>query len=171
MVNLDFWRGDRNTQRSLFNDMWNMLDEFDRSVSPLRHHTHSSDQLMAPPCDIAETDEGYVLSFDVPGLTKEDINIEVSGRQLAISGERKRESAQQKGSVHRVERNYGRFYRTFELPESANTEVIDANYENGVLKIAIPKAETSKPRKIQITEGGKGFFKRLGKTEQKSIGA
>lgn len=85
----------------------------------------------------------HLLNFDIPGLKKEDISIEVTGRQLTISGERKREEHQQKASTHRMERSYGKFSRTFDLSDAIATDVIDASYENGVLKVAIPKAEAS----------------------------
>lgn len=173
MLNVDLWRGDRNMQRSLVDDMFGMLNDWDRSFfAPIRYRTSTTEQTMAPACDVTESEDGYVLSFDVPGLKKEDINIEVTGRQVTISGERKREEQQQNGNTHRIERVYGKFQRTFELPEGINTEVIDASYENGVLKVAVPKAETSKPRKVQITEGGKGFLKRLtSKQEAKAVNA
>lgn len=172
MRNLDLWRRDRNMPRSLFEDMWGLLNEMEQNFSPSTASNSAHDRMVAPACDVTENEEGYVLTLDVPGLKREDINIEVTGRQLTVSGERKREENVERESFHRVERSYGKFYRTFELPEGTNCEVIDASYENGVLKIAVPRVEASKPKKVQITEGGKGFLKRLTtKSEPKAANA
>lgn len=159
MANLDLWRRDRNMPRSLFEEMWSMFNDIDRNQSS---STSSQNERMSiPACDVTETEAGYVLTLDVPGLKKDDIHIETTGRQLTVSGERKREENIERESYHRVERSYGKFFRTFELPEGTNVEVIDASYDNGVLKIAVPKAESSKTRKVQISDGSKGLLKRI----------
>lgn len=140
-----------------------LWDEFDRmfeSYFDSTPVTYSAGRLLRPAYDIEETESHYVLSFDLPGMKQEDINIEVKDKVLSIGGERKREE----GSKHYSERFYGRFERQFALPENVNAEAVEANYEHGVLKIALPKVEEVKPKKIQIgvnsTKEG-SFFSRL----------
>lgn len=157
MSNLDFWRSDRGTPRSLLDEVFGALSGTD--YTPVRYQTNTAS--LTPACDIAETENAFLLNFDIPGLKKEDIHIEVKGHQLAISGERKREDETKNNGFHRVERSFGKFTRSFDLPEGTNTDVIEASYENGVLKVAIPKAESKKARKIEIGETPKGFLKNL----------
>lgn len=163
MRGLDLWR-DSSSPRSLFRDIWSALDEFDRGYQNQgQARSHEIERAISPACDVAETEGAYMITLDMPGLKKEELNIEVTGRQLTISGERKREEDVTHGSTHRIERVYGKFFRTFELPEGTTAENIEADYENGVLKLAVPKAEKSKSIKVRIGESssGKGFLKRL----------
>jgi len=98
----------------------------------------------------------------MPGVKSEDIKIEVQGNQLVISGERQRELKTENGeaTLHH-ERMYGRFERTFVLPASIATDKIEAQYENGVLNVALPKAEAAKGRTIQIQTDQGGFLNKL----------
>ena len=104
-----------------------------------------------PPVDIQETEDGYKLQAELPGLTKEDIQITLENNVLRLSGERKLEKDVNKESYHRVERTYGTFSRAFALPQQVNGEGVHAGFENGVLTIVVPKAEQAKPRKISIS--------------------
>lgn len=104
-----------------------------------------------PPVDIQETEEGYKLHVELPGLTKEDINITLENNVLRLTGERKFERDAKKESYHRIERTYGTFTRAFALPSQVNAEGVQAAFENGVLTLTVPKAEAAKPRKIEIS--------------------
>ena len=104
-----------------------------------------------PPVDIQETPEGYKLLAELPGLTKDDINITLENNVLRLSGERKFEKDVKKESYHRVERTYGTFSRAFALPQQVQAEGVQAGFENGVLTVMVPKAEQAKPRKIEIS--------------------
>lgn len=104
-----------------------------------------------PPVDIQETEDGYKLQAELPGLTKDDIQITLENNVLRLSGERKFEKDVQKEGYHRIERTYGSFARSFALPHQVNGEAVQAAFENGVLTITVPKAETAKPRKIAIS--------------------
>jgi HSP20 family protein len=110
-----------------------------------------SNRSWVPPVDIQETAEGYRLLAELPGLTREDINITLENNVLRLSGERKFEKDVKKESYHRVERTYGAFSRAFALPQQVNAESVQAAFENGVLTILVPKAEQAKPRKIEIS--------------------
>jgi len=116
-----------------------------------------------PPVDVQEADDHYVLSFDMPGVKKEDLHIELSGTELCVWGERKQEHEERSRSQYRSERSYGEFSRTFTLPEGIRAEQIQSDYHDGVLHVAIPKMERAeeKSQQIQIGSGDPGFFQRL----------
>lgn len=126
-----------------------------------------SDARFQPLCDIEEKDTHFLLSFDVPGMSKEDLKIEIRDNQLHVFGERKEEHEEKKGRRFESERSYGSFDRWLTLPANAKLDEIEARVENGVLEVAIPKSETSKAKEIRIGEGKGGIFgKLLGKKEQ-----
>ncbi len=104
-----------------------------------------------PPVDVQETEDGYKLQAELPGLTKDDVQITLENNVLRLSGERKLEKDVQKEGYHRIERTYGSFARSFALPHQVNGEGVQAAFENGVLTITVPKAETAKSRKIAIS--------------------
>jgi HSP20 family protein len=103
-----------------------------------------------PAVDIRETDEALVLSAELPGMTKEDVQITLENQVLTLSGERKFEKEAKGENYHRIERSYGAFNRSFTLPTHVKTDKVDASFENGVLSVTLPKMEESKPRRISI---------------------
>jgi HSP20 family protein len=107
-----------------------------------------------PPMDLVETNDHFVLRADLPGMSEEDVNIEVEDRVLTVSGERKAEHETTKEGYHRVERAFGAFSRSLTLPEGVDAEAVEASFDRGVLEIRIPKPEQRKPRKISIGVGG-----------------
>jgi HSP20 family protein len=104
-----------------------------------------------PSVDIEETENAYVLKAELPGMTKDDIQITLENNVLRLSGERKMEKNVDQGNYHRVERVYGTFSRSFALPHQVDSEHVQAASENGVLTITVPKAEQARPRKISIS--------------------
>jgi HSP20 family protein len=104
-----------------------------------------------PPVDVQETPDAYLFHAELPGLTKDDINITLENNVLRLSGERKLAKDAQKENYHRVERTYGTFTRTFTLPTQVDADHVQATFENGILTVAVPKAEQAKPRKIAIS--------------------
>jgi HSP20 family protein len=106
-----------------------------------------------PAMDLVETDDHFVLRADLPGLSEDDVNIEVEDNVLTISGERSAEHEATKEGYHRVERAFGSFSRSLTLPEGVDAEAVTANFDRGVLEIRIPKPEQRKPRKISIGVG------------------
>ena len=103
-----------------------------------------------PSVDVYETDDSYVLKADLPGVTKEDIKIDINKNTLTIKGEKKSEEKVEKENYVRVERSYGSFSRSFSLSDKVNTENIKANYKDGVLEITLPKKEEVKPKEIKV---------------------
>lgn len=126
---------------------------FDRAFSdflaPVSDEAMSTSRWM-PAVDIRETNEALVLSAELPGLTKEDVQITLENNVLTISGERKWEKDVKEESFHRIERSYGSFARSFTVPGNLRHDQVQANFENGVLSVTLPKAEEAKPRKIAI---------------------
>ena len=107
----------------------------------------------APPVDIEEKEDRYQLTFDLPGVKKDEIRIEIRGNQLHVAGERAEKKEQKEGKGHfRTERFYGQFERIFPLPADVKAEQIEAAYENGVLSISIPKTAGSNVRQVQIAD-------------------
>ncbi len=95
----------------------------------------------SPKVDIAESDKDYEVQLHVPGMNKEDFSIDLNQDQITISGERKFKNEKDAKNYHSVESYYGKFSRTFYLPEVVNREKVDATYENGVLTVLLPKDE------------------------------
>lgn len=109
-----------------------------------------------PPMDLVEADDHFVLKADLPGLSEQDVAIEVQDGTLTISGERKTEHSESQRGWYRVERSFGRFGRSLTLPDGVDPEAIDASFDRGVLSVRIPKPEERKPRRIEIGAAGNG---------------
>lgn len=123
---------------------------FDEFLSPLSGSEELSSRGWLPPVDIRETDEALTLHAEIPGLTKDDVNITLENNVLTISGERKFEKDAKKDNYHRIERAYGAFSRSFSLPANVRTDQVRASFKDGVLTVSLPKAEEAKPRRIEI---------------------
>jgi HSP20 family protein len=111
----------------------------------------NSDTEWSPSVDVGETEDGYELKAEVPGIKKEDIRISFEGGLLTLKGEKKQENGEKNRNYHKVERVYGRFERSFRLPDGIKADAIKARYDSGVLTVAIPKAEEAKPKEIAVT--------------------
>ena len=131
--------------RNFFHDMEEMLSQV-VGAEPEAWFTGR----MTPALDVVETDGAVEVKMDLPGMKKQDIDIQVNGNLLTISGERKEEKEEKGKSFHRVERRMGSFSRTVTLPCPISEQGIDAKYENGILVIMTPKSEEAKGRKIAI---------------------
>ncbi len=142
----------------LLNDFFG---DFERMFDSFFEPTAQMTQAYSPACDVSETEDHYVLNFDLPGVRKEDLQIEVKENSLLVSGERRRETKLEEDGVLRHERGFGKFQRVFKLPVTVDTEHIEAQYEDGVLSVAIPKAPEAKSRTIQIQSGKGSLFSRL----------
>jgi HSP20 family protein len=104
-----------------------------------------------PPVDIYDTDDALVLKAELPGVSKDDVSIEVHHNTLTLRGERKHEAEVKEENYHRVERAYGTFQRSFVLPTMVDQDKVQATYQDGVLELRLPKLESAKPRRIAIT--------------------
>lgn len=107
-------------------------------------------QNFTPSFEVKEQNDSYVLLADMPGVKEEDLDISLHNNVLTISGHRAAEQRQENETYYLYERQYGSFSRSFSLPEEANSEEIQANLENGVLRVNIGKRAETKPRKISV---------------------
>ncbi|MCP4201052.1 MAG: Hsp20/alpha crystallin family protein [bacterium] len=104
-----------------------------------------------PAVDVRETDESFVFTAELPGLTKDDVSITLEDNVLTLTGERRFENEENKAEFRRIERSYGRFTRSFTLPHEVDNDKVGAKYGDGVLTVTVPKTEKTKPRKIEIS--------------------
>lgn len=104
-----------------------------------------------PPMDVHEHEHEYRIRAEVPGVDPKTLDLTVKEDVLTLSGEKHREEEQKTGKVHRVERQYGRFERSFVLPETIDTDHIKADFRSGILEVTLPKKEAVKPRRIEVT--------------------
>jgi HSP20 family protein len=104
----------------------------------------------SPSVDIYEKDNEIVLTAEVPGIDEKDIEINIEDNTLTIKGERKFEKETKEENYHRIERSYGSFFRSFTLPGAVDQDKIQAEHENGILKITMPKKTELKPRKVRV---------------------
>ncbi|MBW1669794.1 MAG: Hsp20/alpha crystallin family protein [Deltaproteobacteria bacterium] len=103
-----------------------------------------------PAVDVSETKDSLVVKAEIPGMEPTDIDISLSGDLLVIKGEKKQKTEEKKENFHRIETRYGAFSRTIRVPVSVDPEKIEASYDNGVLKITLPKKEEVKAKQIEI---------------------
>ena len=108
-----------------------------------------------PPVDIYEDEHNITLKLEVPGIEEKDIDVQVENNVLTVRGERKFEKEEKEENFHRIERRYGTFFRSFTLPNTIDTEHVEANYENGLLKIRLAKRAEAKPKQIKVNVGQK----------------
>jgi HSP20 family protein len=104
----------------------------------------------SPAVDILETDDALVLRADLPDVKAEDIDVRVENNTLTLSGKRNFDKDETVKGWHRIERSYGEFVRSFEVPSTVDTEKVAADYKNGVLTISLPKKEAAKPRQVKV---------------------
>lgn len=103
-----------------------------------------------PRVNIEEVKDRFEITAELPGLKKNDVKIEIKDRVLTFTGEKKVESEDKDRNVYLFERAYGRFCRTFTLPDNVDAEKIEAEFNDGLLKIGIPKSEEEKPKEIEV---------------------
>jgi HSP20 family protein len=119
--------------------------------TPWDADTERPTAMWSPRMDLVETDGAYQVQMDLPGLTKDDVSIDVENHRLVVHGHREEETREEESNVLRLERHSGRFYRSLTLPDAARPEQAEATFRDGVLTVRIPKAEAKTPTKIRIT--------------------
>jgi HSP20 family protein len=119
----------------------------------------------SPNVDIFEDSDKLIVEAELPGMNRDDFEVNVENNVLTLKGERKFEKKTEGDNYHRVERAYGSFTRQFTLPQSVTAEGATADFENGVLRVALPKREETKARKIEITGGGPKTIEAESKTD------
>jgi HSP20 family protein len=133
---------------SLQGDMNRLFDRFFEGRAP-----NGTGRRWIPAMDLVETGDHLVLRGDLPGMTEDDVDIEIKDNVLTVSGERKAESEERGEGYHRVERAFGSFSRSLSLPQGVDPANVEAKFENGVLEVQIPKPAEAKPTRVQIGKG------------------
>jgi HSP20 family protein len=136
---------------STLQDRMNRL--FRESYGPEGREESLTSSTFAPPVDVYEDEHNVMLKIEVPGIDEKDIDVRIENNVLTVHGERKFEKEEKEENFRRVERNYGSFTRTFTLPSTVDSEHVSANYDKGILKIALPKKAEAKPKQIKVNVG------------------
>jgi len=141
-----------------FREMSSLQERMNRLLADYRTRSPFGEEEMAqgawiPAVDIYETKESIVLNVELPGVTKEDISLEVKDSTLTIKGEKKLEKNVKEENFHRMERTYGSFTRAFTLPSTVQQDKVKAKFRDGILEIMLPKAEEAKPKQIKVDVG------------------
>jgi HSP20 family protein len=140
-----------NTIQNEMNRLFNNL--FDAAPTGRNGSGSSASRRWIPAMDLVETADHYVLRADLPGLSDEDVNVQLEDNVLTISGERKTEQHSEQEGYYRLERAFGGFSRSLTLPDGIDPDSVQAQFDRGVLEITIPKPEQKKPRQVQIKLG------------------
>ena len=152
--------------RTLTYSPWRELDEVTNRLASMFDDTgvrRPNGTMWAPQVSVAETADDLIFSAELPGMSREQVNIELEQNVLTISGEKVEERTEgEDPKYHLWERTYGSFRRSFTLPRTVRSEDIRADYENGILTIRLPKAPEAKSRRIQIGGAGKRAAIRAG---------
>src|SRR5579863_9346722 len=127
---------------------------FRESYSGAAHDESLTTSTFAPAVDVYEDEHQVTLKIEVPGVDEKDIDVQIENNVLTVHGERKFEKEEKEENFRRVERQYGSFTRTFTLPTTVDAENVQASYDKGVLKIALPKKAEAKPKQIKVNVGG-----------------
>ena len=139
-----------------------------RFLAPWTGMDFMDTQEFTPRADLEETKTHYLVTMDLPGVSKDDVKIELHQNTLIVSGEKKSETKKSEEGYRYVERRSGSFRRTFTLPDTVDAKGVEANCHDGVLEIAIPKSEKAQPQQIKINEGKSGVFSKLLGTDNKN---
>lgn len=136
---------------------WDPFSEIARLHGDLSRNWGTSQPAFQPAVDIYEEEDAIVLKAEVPGMTSDEIEVNVEKNVLSLSGERRLENEEKREGYHRVERSYGAFTRSFVLPENVDGENIDANLEGGVLTLRLPKKPQAERKRIEVrSKNGNG---------------
>ena len=138
--------------RSPFSDLFEFSRELDQLFNaPRLSAAGDAPRSWVPPVDIELDDNEIRIAADLPGVNKDDIDVTVDGNQLTIRARREAETKEEKeGGYVRRERSFGEYVRSFSLPDFADIEKLEAHYEDGVLKLTIPKRAEAKPRQVKV---------------------
>ena len=149
MLGLTPWR-----ERSELDTFRREIDRlFDRFFSLTPFEREFKEIEWFPSVDVSETPTDVIVQAELPGMDPKDIEVSLSGDMLVIKGERKREEEHKDVNYHRVERSYGAFSRSIQLPCEVDQDKAEAVYKNGILKITFPKIKPEPAKKIEIKTG------------------
>ena len=158
-----------------FRELRSLQDEMTRLFTGVMPANFNREEMThgawAPSVDIYEDKERLILEAELPGMSRDDFDISVENNVITLKGERRFEKKTEGDNYHRVERSYGTFTRSFTLPQTVTAEGATADFENGVLRVSLPKREETKARKIEISGAGSGTETKTIETESKGASA
>ncbi|MBP9742017.1 MAG: Hsp20/alpha crystallin family protein [Burkholderiales bacterium] len=131
-------------------DPWNIVNDFFGFPLHRLDGSASANRLWIPAVDLRDEKDNYIIEADLPGVDQDDISVFIEDGRLIVEGKRDQQTKEETDSYSCMERSCGTFRRQFTLPDIADSDNINANYYNGVLKLRIPKKEASKPKRISI---------------------
>ena len=152
-MNLIRWQQPLLTTWPRFGRLTDLRDELDRLFDGTLAEVVQGSNLLSgwtPAFDVYEDKDDFTIVAEVPGMTKDDIEVSLHNDCLSISGERKGDTRRQEAEVYRAERFFGRFQRTITLPTTVAGDKVKAQYKDGVLTITLPKTEEAKPKQIDV---------------------
>ncbi|MGE5842383.1 MAG: Hsp20/alpha crystallin family protein [Deltaproteobacteria bacterium] len=126
---------------------------YDRVLDPRTFRRFTQEGEWMPSVDVSETAKEIIVKVEVPGVEAKEIDVNLDGNVLTIKGERKREHEERDENFHRIERSYGSFYRSLQLPAEVEGDKIKATYKKGVLKVTLPKSKKAAGKKIEVAAG------------------
>lgn len=146
---LSVWRGQWTNP---FREVARMQSALDKMLEELPEFAPkmNGNFKFSPSCEVTEGDKTYSFKFDLPGVPKDQVKVELVENQLTVSAERKEEKQKDSKNTHLSEINYGSYTRTFTLPTRVDDKKVDAKFENGVLTVTVPKIESNKAKQIAI---------------------
>ena len=136
-----------------FRELQAMQEDMNRLFSRFDSGLVGDRQSWLLPMDVIETGDSLKLRASLPGIDPKDVHVQIEDHTLTVSADRRFEDKVEKDNYVWIEQQYGSFSRTVTLPQTADTEKIEARYHNGVLELTVPKAETAKPRRIELQVG------------------
>jgi HSP20 family protein len=134
-----------------FRELTSLQGEVNRMLRRFGDSGEVGHESWMPSLDVIETKDGIELKADLAGMKPEDIQLEVEENVLTLRGERRFEEKVEEDKYYRIERRFGSFSRSIGLPQNVDSEAIEANYENGVLHVRVPKVEQAKPKRISVS--------------------
>lgn len=142
----------RRVEQDPFDALMRLQDDFNRALNPRagQPREHVSTRVWSPTVDVYEDQDAIVIKADLPGVKQDDLDIELNGETLTLRGERKFEDEQRRDNYVRIERQYGTFQRSFTIGIPVEGDQVRATFRNGILELTIPKAESNKPKKVQV---------------------
>ena len=152
-MNLTRWQRPELASWAGFGRLSSLRDEIDRLFeAPLKEFARGSQLLSGwtPALDVFEDKDHLTVTVELPGMTREDINVSLHDGSLSISGERRRQKTHEDAETYREERFFGRFQRTVTLPMAIAADKVKAQYKDGILTITLPKTEEAKPKHIDV---------------------
>lgn len=148
---LERWKPRTLSRWDPFADLFDFRREMDRLIDTFFGRTPVlREEAWAPAVDIYETKDALVVKAELPGVKPEEVEVSIAGNTLTLKGERKREAEVSEKGYYRLERSYGSFQRSLELPSVVDADKVKATYKDGLLEVRLPKKEEAKPKEIKV---------------------